>query len=99
MKKTSATPNPTWINAFQRNVLEQYDEGEYLYLLDFPTEEAFDQAVSKVGDGLFVFAVNEMSTQAGCESVHEAICRLKNAVNQISRLNGALHSTLSMEVA
>jgi len=99
MKKTSATPNPAWISAFQRNVLEQYAEGEYLYLLDLPTEEAFDEGVGKVGDGLFIFAIAEMSTLAGCDSIDEAINRLDEAANQLSRLNGALHSMLITEPA
>jgi hypothetical protein len=99
MKKTSTKPNPAWINAFQRNVLEQYDRGEYLYLLDLPSEAAFDEGVSNTGDGLFRFVISEMSASADCDSIDEAINRLDNASNQLSQLNGALHSMLIAEPA
>jgi hypothetical protein len=72
------------INRYQRILLDTYCGGEFAHVT------GIEYIVDGVGDTLFTFLFNELSTGEDCNDIDTAITRINNAQNQLKELYAAL---------
>ena len=72
-------------NEFQETAKKVYCNGDYAHTR---TLEGTDE----VGDTLFAFIMYELSTEEGCENLHEAVGRLNIAISDIGKVADAIIS-------
>jgi hypothetical protein len=76
-------------NDQQRLVLQNYDNGEFSYLLDDPA------ALGNCGDTLLIFMIKELADQEGCDSMTEAYNRVCSAARQLTEIASILGRAIS----
>lgn len=72
---------------FQSVAVSTYDEGE--------NQCSTPDDISRCGDSLLTFIMNELAESEGCDSVEEAVSRMNVAIRQIEQVRDALEITWS----
>lgn len=101
----STTTTPTqqnthdFLNSAQLSCLENYNNGEFSYLIEAETKKVFEYSMEQCGDGLLQFLMIELSTAEDCESPHDALARIQSAINQLNEVCDGLGKLVDIEGA
>jgi len=91
MQKNAQLKLPSdWINPSQQAVLQGYAGGEFAYLAQCPTEDAYRAELDVCGDALLKFLLLEISAREECESREEAVARIEIATRDLMSVTGYL---------
>lgn len=71
------------MNAFQRIAIGAYADGEFSHI----EEHSFGH---NYGDTLFAFVLTELSEKEDCDSLEEAVNRMRRAVRELQEVADAL---------
>jgi hypothetical protein len=78
------------LNDWQKTVARIYGGGDYAHFAD--AGEITDSELDLCGDTLFEFLMIELSDTEDCESLEEAIRRVRSARDQLDETFGALEA-------
>ena len=78
------------LNSYQKQLLAEYDEGDYADLL--PSE------VKDCGDTLLYFLFLELSDEEDCESRDDAVSRIDTAIEQLQALRTSFDSCAPVKI-
>lgn len=73
------------MNIFQRIAADTYGDGDFSYI-------ANSAQAQNIGDSLFTFIINELSTDEGCEDRETALARLDTAIRDIQKIQNRVEN-------
>jgi hypothetical protein len=81
---------PSLFNKAQTVLLENYENGEFKYLLAHTNPVTMAQELNLCGDGLLKYLMSELAASEDCDSVEEAISRVDTSITQLEKLHTSL---------
>lgn len=78
------------MNDFQKTLVRTYADGEFADLADYADPAAAQASARHLGDPLLAFLIAELSEHEGCDSMDEALKRIRTSIGQLEQVEEAL---------
>lgn len=78
------------MNDFQKILVGAYAAGEFADLAEYTDPKAAQASARHLGDPLLAFLLAELSENEGCDSMDEALKRIRTSIGQLEQVEKAL---------
>ncbi|MBR8428983.1 MULTISPECIES: hypothetical protein [Burkholderia] len=88
---------PVWLNPAQYAIIKQFANGDFAYLSECQSEEAWRKELDLCGDGLLHFLLVELSGREDCDSGNEAVRRIRTSIRDLEDALAVVESLAQWE--